>query len=391
MPATTERTRLSLAYFLYFVTLGIFNPYFPAYLRARGLDGVQIGWMLALAPFFKVMVPPLLGFFADRRRGPHFWSVLAAWGTLAGLLLIPLSTNTALLFLCVAIYCAATAPTISLLDSSALHLLQRTQGRYGYIRLWGSIGFIVTSTALGLLFTSLPPHVIIISLIAAQFLFALYIGRLNMAEAPLEESLFKRRGALRALALNPYVWLLLSTIFLNRIAGAPFNAFYTVFVQDIKLGGEVIALTWGLGVTAEVVVLLIVDSLIDRFGSGLVLALGMILEAARWFAYSVFHTKPALLLLAPWHGIAFGALYVASVRAMAEIAPPQLRSLAQGMGTAAAGAGQVFGFIAAGYLLDAAGAANMFMVGGIVGLLAFVNALVFELCKKRPDRAALQS
>ena len=51
-----ERTHLSAAYFLFFLTIGLFNPYFPVYLRERGLSGVQIGWVFALAPLMKVFV-----------------------------------------------------------------------------------------------------------------------------------------------------------------------------------------------------------------------------------------------------------------------------------------------------------------------------------------------
>ncbi|MEJ7618685.1 MAG: MFS transporter [Pyrinomonadaceae bacterium] len=371
MHSGSERFQLSAAYFLYFITLGLFGPYFPVYLRERGLSGVQIGWVLALSPVLKIFVPPILGALADRARGPRFWGMVTAWAALSSLaLVVTLSGNSWALIFSIACYCAATAPVMALLDSATLHFLQRTQqGRFGYVRLWGSLGFVLSSCGLGLLYTDLPAQIIAASLIGAHLVFALFITGARIEDAPLGISnLFTQYRLIASLLRNPVAWLLLSTIFLNRVASSPYSVFYTVFLQDIGLGGDVVALTWGLAVGVEVVTMLFVDRLIDRLGAGRVLALGVGLEAVRWLALSTLHTKTALLLIAPWHGLAFGLLYVASVREMTRIAPRELRTLGQGLAAAAAGGGQVIGFIGSGYLFQRLGGGGLFLAAALVGL-----------------------
>ena len=387
--ATARWRQLTVAYFLYFITLGLYAPYFPVYLRGRGLDAVAIGWVLALNPLMKVVFPPLLGFLADRTRGPRFWGMVTAWGGGVGLCLVGLSGNSRTLVLGSLCYFIFTAPIMPLLDAAAVRRDAGgadTNNRYGHVRLWGSIGYMVTSFGLGLLYPQMPGHVIAVSFIATHILFAIYMSAAPVGEAP------PARGPdwhlVPSLLRNSKIWLLLSTLFLNRVASAPFYGFYTIFVQESGLGGEVVAWTWGLAVTTEIIAMLVIDRFIDRMGTTRVLAFGVCLEAARWFVYAAAAgSETALLLLAPWHGIAFTALYVAGVRELAELIPDRLRSLGQGLGAAANGLGQVAGLVIAGYAHQMIGNRGMFLIGGCVGLLACANALLLSYLVHRRHKA----
>lgn len=378
---------MTAAYFLYFITLGLYAPYFPVYLRGRGLDAVEIGWVLALNPLMRVVFPPVLGLLADRTRGPRFWGMVTAWGGGAGLCLVGLSGDTHLLILGSLCYFIFTAPIIPLLDAAAVQRSSNaanTNNRYGHVRLWGSIGYMVTSLGLGILYPQMPSHVIAVSFIAAHILFAVYISVAPTGETPPARDPGWHHAA--SLLRSSKIWLLLSTLFLNRVASAPFYGFYTIFVQESGLSGEVVAWTWGLAVTTEIIAMLVIDRFIDRMGTARVLAFGVCLEAARWFVYSAVESQTALLLLAPLHGIAFTALYVASVRELAELIPARLRSLGQGLGAAANGLGQVVGLVIAGYAHQMIGNRGMFFIGGCAGLLACANALLLSyLVHRRLD------
>lgn len=378
--AASERLQLSLAYFLYFITLGLVLPYFPPYLRARGLDGVAIGWLLAMGPLMKIAVPPLLGAVADGRRGPRFWGVVAAWGTFGGMLLVWASAGHAALFAGAILYSLFSAPSMSLLDATTVRHVRDGRTRFGRIRVWGSVGYILTSFGLGIAFPALPPDVIIWGLVGSQLVFALFFTATRVEDAPASKPVWTDLPHV----LRPrVVWLLLLTLFLNRVASSPFNGFYTIFVRDARLGGEVVALTWGIAISTEVFVMLVVDRLIDRFGAGAVLAAGVLLEAARWAAYGFIESQWALLAVAPAHGTAFALLYVGSVRAVTEFVPRQFRALGQGLSAAAAACGQTAGFVAAGYLYKNSGSRVMFTAAGLTGLAATILALLFARAERR--------
>jgi MFS transporter, PPP family, 3-phenylpropionic acid transporter len=365
--------RLALSYFLFFFTQGLFLPYFPAFLHSNGLDGVRIGTLLAVGPLMRVLVPPVVGLLSDRYRGPHFWGKAAGWGAVAGLCLT--AADERALVAGVVVYFIFSAPAISLLDASALqHLKGNVRASFGRIRLWGSVGFALASFGLGLLYPDLPPHVVLFGLFGSYVLFAGFLsGVRGEAESPGGLSW----EGLPQLLKGGVLWLLLVTVFLNRIASAPFNVFYTLFVGELGHGGELVAWSWGIGVAAEVLAMLVVDRFIDRLGVDRVLAGGVLLEALRWLAYVWVQSEAALLLLTPLHGTAFAFLYVASVRAAAAVVPERLRALGQGLIAAAAGCGQTVGFVGAGYLHETVGSRGMFFFGGAVGMSAFAIALLF--------------
>jgi PPP family 3-phenylpropionic acid transporter len=271
------------------------------------------------------------------------------------------------------LFSVANAPAISLLDAAALGHLKRAGGSFGRIRLWGSVGFIAASFGFGTVFPGLPLAAIGASLAAAYAAFAAFVSVARIEEAPPATGGW---SGLWSVVRSRAVILLLVTVFLNRVASAPFNNFYTIFVRDSGHGGDVVAATWGIAVTTEVALMLAVDRLIGRFGFGPVLACGVLLEAARWFAYAMVSSKVALLLLAPLHGIAFALLYVAGVHGLAALTPARWRSLGQGLGAAAGGLGQVVGSVAAGYAHQALGARAMFAAAGVAGVAALGFALL---------------
>jgi PPP family 3-phenylpropionic acid transporter len=371
--ATDSGRLLATAYFLFFVNFGLFVPYFPLYLSERGFGAVEIGGLLALGPLMRTGVPPLLGILADRSRGPGFWGTMAAWGAVAGLALVWLGADARLvMILGLATFFLCTAPALPLLDVQVMRHIERTRSKFGRIRLWGSAGYVLASMSFGLAFTDTPAHLIAIALVASYTAFALFLSLSRMEDVPPSRPDWSE---LPAMLRSPGIVTLLAALFLNRVASAPFNGYYSIFVRESGLDGRVVALTWGIAVVTEIVAMVFVDRWIDRFGYVRVLVFGVLLEAARWFAFSQLQSEPALLLLAPTHGIAFAALLISSIRGIAAIVPERFRSLGQGLVAAAAGLGQVVGYAGMGFVHDAAGNAGMFFVAGVVGLAATATAL----------------
>jgi MFS transporter, PPP family, 3-phenylpropionic acid transporter len=329
---------LAIAYFLYFVTSGIYLPYFPPYLKYRDLNATDIGLVLSIGPVMRMVMPPLLGFMADKFKGPHFWALITAWIGAGGLLVVSLSGNPTWLLAGVVVYLFGISASIPLLDSAVFKQLENSSTRYGHIRLWGSAGFLVTSAGVGILFPSLPAAVIITSLLATHLLFAFFTSICRVEEVTPEPVRWRE---VLVLVRNKKILLLLLTIFINRVASGPFSGFFSIFVQEVGQDGRIVALTWALGVGLEIVVMLFIDRLIDRFGTGNILAIGVLLESIRWIGYAVSGTLLSLILLAPVHGLAFPMMYVPSVRGIKKVTPEHFRSVGQGLGAAASGFGQM--------------------------------------------------
>jgi PPP family 3-phenylpropionic acid transporter len=145
--------------FCYFVAMGLFNPYAPLWFQSLGFSTVLIGGISALQNFTRIFAPYAWSWFGDHSGRRVELIRLSAFGTVcasAGLLGVqqawPVATVTALLYV-------ANGGVVPLYEAVLAQLLRRSdaQGggvdpqRYGRVRVWGSVGFMVSVTAFGAL------------------------------------------------------------------------------------------------------------------------------------------------------------------------------------------------------------------------------------------------
>ncbi len=77
---------LTLFWFTYFGSLGVFYPYFTLYLRENaGLTGTQVGMVLAISPLIGMFAQPLWGQVADRTGARTRVLAFLTLGTALGL------------------------------------------------------------------------------------------------------------------------------------------------------------------------------------------------------------------------------------------------------------------------------------------------------------------
>ena len=134
---------LTLFWFTYFGSLGIFYPYFSLYLRENaGLSGTELGLVLAISPLIGMIAQPLWGRVADRTgaRGR-----ILAWltlGTALGYLWLGSARGFSSIVAAMIGMALAGTAVFPLMTSVSLAIL-RDAGRhaFGRVRVWGTIGF----------------------------------------------------------------------------------------------------------------------------------------------------------------------------------------------------------------------------------------------------------
>src|SRR5690606_37100127 len=144
--------RLSGFYFFYFAMLGAVAPFMPLYHEYLGFTPARIGELLALPMLMRCLAPNLWGWLGDktgRRLQIVRWGAFLA---LLGFLLIFWRKDClwmVLVLLVHSFFWHAILPQFEVLTFA--HLRSSPQ-LYSKIRLWGSVGFIVTVVCLGWLF-----------------------------------------------------------------------------------------------------------------------------------------------------------------------------------------------------------------------------------------------
>src|SRR5512147_781978 len=141
--------RLAGFYFFYFAYLGAFAPFFSLYLKSLGISPVEIGVLMSLPQLSRIVAPHVWGWLADRGTGRlHVARLAGAAGTLSFLGVFA-GSGFVLLFTVLLTMTFFWSAALPLVEATTLSHLGEETARYGRIRVWGSIGFIVAVVAVG--------------------------------------------------------------------------------------------------------------------------------------------------------------------------------------------------------------------------------------------------
>ncbi len=375
-------------YFFYYMAIGAFLPFINLYYERLGLSGVQIGVLAALPALAASPVSVLWGVVADAFH-LHRWIFRAAL-LLAPMAVLALSQTArpAVLVAIMLVYAFVSAPIIPLLDSAALEVSAARQRTYGDLRVWGTIGWALSTWLIGVLIQRFDIRWLFYGyagFIGMTFLGSLFQpARLQILRTPMRRSLqglFAQRGLL----------LFLLSLFMLTMSTGGVNYFFTLYLDGIGTDEGTIGLAWTLAAVSEVPVMLSSGSIMRRIGATGLLTIAFATYAGRWLLYS-FITTPALALLVQLlHGLSFAAFLTGGVNYVGSRAPEGLGTTAQAIFNAVAfGIGPFAGALLAGYLYDTTGMPTLFR---ILSLLAALGLAVFWLSTRSAsgDASHIQS
>jgi PPP family 3-phenylpropionic acid transporter len=302
--------RLAALYFGYFVYIGAFAPYFSLYLQSIGQSAFQIGLLLSLMQLMRIGAPHLWAALADR----HGWRARLLQATLGGALVayagVFATTSFLGLFLVLAGFAFFTSATMPLLDAITLAGLRDRVERYGGIRLWGSIGFIVAVLGVGWMLD----RIAIANLlwILAIPLAVTFVLTLTLRDAPAQGA--TAHESVWPLLVRRDVLVLLAANVLMNVAHGPLYAFFSIYLAQSGYGTTAIGALWSLGVLAEIGIFLAAPAWMKRFAAVDILIATFALGVVRFALIAWAVDSPTALVVAQvLHAATFGSCHVASV------------------------------------------------------------------------------
>ncbi|MBF0156398.1 MAG: MFS transporter, partial [Magnetococcales bacterium] len=352
---------LSAYYAVYFGILGVWIPYWSLYLDALGHGAEAIGTLLAISLGCKVLGPPVWGTLADNGSRRQVIRLTSLASFLAFCLFF-LDSGFATLAVAMATFSIFQSGPMVLVEVSTLEAVKRTGGDYGRVRLWGSIGFILSAFSLGRVIGDRGPG-IILWVIALLLLLGVLVALAlpESGEAPGNKREGKKAGGWmetgKCLASIPGLgWFYLCSLMMQMSHGA-YYGFLSIHLAGEGFSPTAIGFLWALGVAAEVVVMFHARWLGLRLGYS-TLWLGSVLFAAlRWGIFAVTLWWPLLVLAQIFHAFTFGTFHIASVERLFEGVPAGIRATAQAWYAALSfGIGLGLGTWLSGYLFGPIGA-----------------------------------
>jgi PPP family 3-phenylpropionic acid transporter len=367
--------RLAALYAGIFIMAGIQLPFFPLWLKAKGLDPRMIGLVLAAPIVARLIAVPLVARAADRRDAVRTAIMVASFLGVAGFVLLGLAEGARAILIAYALAALALTPVMPLAETYALKGLSQRGRAYGPVRLWGSVAFIVGTFIAGFATDTIAARHLIWLIVAASLLSAmaaLALAPLSTAAPPASEPQTTRKHLLR----DPAFIAVLAAASLIQSSHAVYYGFSALEWSGAGLDGTAIAALWALGVIAEIVLFAVSGRLPPFFQPTVLLMIAAAGGALRWAAMAL--DPPALLL--PWlqllHALSFGATHLGALGFVARHAPAGQSATAQGylaitLGVAAAAATALSGWLYGAFGSRAyAAMALAAIAGGVCGYVA---------------------
>jgi PPP family 3-phenylpropionic acid transporter len=371
---------LRVYYFVSFAALGVYGPYFPAWLEARGVTGLEMGLVAGLPPAMGVLAPPVIGMFADALGLRGSLLTIACLG--AALSMMALAGGAAAgalafvpIFVGVLAYAACRSPISMLADVVALERARAAGTTYGELRMWGSMGFLVAALLVGRLLDPRSPSALPGTI--GALLGAAVLASLLLPAKPASPQLPVAREA-RALLASPPFAMFLDTAFLSQIAHAAYDLCFSLHVRDLGGSAATMGAAWAIGVLCEVGLMAFAERITSNVAAPRLVVIAILGAALRWALIASAPSVLVLLVLAPLHAVSYGLWWIASLVFVKERAPGHALATAQGLFTAAVAAGSVIGMLAWGVLYRRAGGAAVFGVSATISLGASLTAIVWS-------------
>ncbi|HPG38239.1 MAG TPA: MFS transporter [bacterium] len=337
-----KKIQLVVMMFLQYAVWGAWYPVLSDYmLNTLGFNGIQVGVIYSLLPLATIISPFIGGQIADRYFATQ--KVIGFLQLLGGVFLIGLSlvSDYKLMILMMFLYTLMYAPTMALTNSITFHHLTDSEREFGWIRVGGTIGWIVIGLLLAgwrvLAGKGVVPGMAgdalmlagIASIILGFYAFTLPNTPPNKeAKNPLAFVEAFKMLKNPNFAVFIVICFVVSTelMFYYQLTG-PFLTSPKIGVSSTGLSGVMT-----IAQAAEIFVLaLLLPYFLPKYGMRKTLTLGILAWPIRYIIFSI--GSPAWLVIASLtlHGFCFVFFFAAAQIYVDTVAPKDIRASAQSM------------------------------------------------------------
>lgn len=278
--------------------------------------------------------------FADRNFSAERF--LAFSHVVGGAALIATAFQTSFwpFFGCFVTYCLLYVPTISVTNSLAFANLQDPAKDFGFVRMGGTIGWIIVSW----------PFIFLLSekagasetkwvfIVAGIISFVLAAFSLTLPHTPPRKDVdgMDKVAWLKAVKLlgNPFVLVLFLVTFIDSTIHNGYFVVIDGFLQKVGISANMSMVVSSIGQVAEIVTMLILGAVLKKIGWKITLILGIVGHAARFGTFAFFGTPDSqwlIIAVQVLHGICYAFFFVTVYIFVDAVFPKDVRTSAQGL------------------------------------------------------------
>lgn len=313
-------------FFFFFAAAASYSPFLAYWLRETGLTNQQIGLLYAIGPLVALFVQPVWGLLCDKYGLGK--PVLMLCSLLVPAIAFGYSSGGgfAVYAVTAVILALFNSPMVPLSDAIAVAHAQKHRQTYGAARVWGSIGFALMVTPIGIMYSH----------IGIDRMFVCYMALMVVVFAitfVLEKGEVRKAVPWRdvgKLLRNRQFALFLLLVLLVTCGTQTFSVFFSVYLGTT--GGNVsekIGWLTAISALAELPFFIFAARFSERFGYRRMLAVGAFASALRLFIVSFDPPMAVLLASQPLQGVTFALFYAAGVQCANDLCPEGWKTTAQ--------------------------------------------------------------
>ena len=368
----------SAVWFFYFAAIGMFNPYAPLWFKDLGFSTLAIGAIASMQAWTRILAPYGWGWLGDhggRRIWLVRWASAACVVAAAGLLLARGYTAVAV---CVVLLFLANGAVVPLSEAAlSRHLSQGGEmdaARYGRVRVWGSIGFIVTVVAAGgvldLAGIGWFPW-----LVTGMFALLL-VAALRLPDTRDDSGGHETAPAVLSVLRQPVVAWFFAAVFFTVLAHTSLYTFLSLYLDDMGYPKSAVGGLWAVAVVVEIAFFWFQGRVFGRLDAHGWLLWAAALSVLRFVLTAAFGGSALVLVAAQLlHAVTFAAQHAACIVLINRHFPGPLRGRGQALYTVLGyGISGVIGGVGGGWLSTRFGFAAVFWAAVVAAALGWACA-----------------
>ncbi len=321
-------------FFLFFMTWGIFLPYWTGYLvQGKGLTVSEASLIMG----FGLVVRGISALFAYPLAS-KYWSahkvafLLIICSLVATILYIP-STSFISLFVVTLIFSAFYPTLLPAVESTASILMRQGEGAYGKARSYGSLGFIVSVLVISMVTGYFGDSGILwamMFMLAIMLIMYILPGPDELTEKPIrkESKNTMKMSSLWKIRSFPLVLLI---VFLLQGAHASYYNYGYIYLQDLGVNTYYIGMIINIAVIFEIICFAKADHLFRKWQPSSLLLVAAAGSTLRWLLVAVFPNVWVFMLSQSLHALSFALAHYAFILYITNSLPKEQNSNAQGI------------------------------------------------------------
>ncbi len=325
---------LSINFFAFFFTWGIFMPYWTGYLtNVKGLSvpaaSIVMGAGMLARAFSTFALFPIA---TSRFSMQVVMRVLALLSFVVVALYVPFSNFASLLVITV-LFSLIYPNLLPAIESSASLLMQRDNIHYGKSRSLGSAGFMVAILFIGFSTEIWGEEAILWTMLGALALIMFSFSRPTpnaLQELPTTINKRSKKSIKELFSSKQFIVILFLTVLLQG-SHASYNNYAFIYLQDIGVNSLYIGMILNVAIILEIIFFIVADRLFSGFKVSTMFLMAGTGATIRWLLIYLFPSVWIFILSQTLHAVSFGIAHYAFIQYISNKLEKQNIPSAQGI------------------------------------------------------------